>query len=230
MSMTEKLRRPARRVRSEDRGYVQATVVRCIDNRARLDWSRLDDDEQLELVDAIKQASEDGFSLAKLSKRGESLVERVVGLEEGAFAKERRDEQARRDAAEADAKARRLRLDKDDTANFFKAMAEQLVVDAVWLDDVATLVGVIVQFAAGKAFAPAARLEGAGLDAELIVDRRFGVWGGRDGEGVLSGWADRLKHLHAEGWLRVTEPGGPEIRIRLGERLLAVLGDTFKEA
>jgi len=50
-----------------------------------------------------------------------------------------------------------------------------------------------------------------------------GLFGPTDGDGLLSGIEQRLRYLDEERWLRVERPGGPAVRIALGDKLLEVL-------
>jgi hypothetical protein len=107
-------------------------------------------------------------------------------------------------------------------SSFFEDLHAALLANDVWMDDVATLVGVVLQFVSGRPLLPSNRFEGVGKDAKLVVNTNLGMWGSLDAEGTLVAWQSRVQHLAGEGFLTLTTHG-PTWRIGLGARLRDVL-------
>lgn len=190
-----------------------------------------------DLVTLTREAGRGGgFNPARLGKRRkrwESLVERATG-EEGLFERLRTDAEFKVEAArlarEAAKPPRRVRYEEEGAVVLPAELLDWLTEKppVVWVEHVAVLAMTLMQLENVRAIAPKSRIEGAGDEAVLVVDRRFGLTGGdADPDGRLIRWLDCLGDLHRLEWL-VVEQKGQEVRVSRGRRALEIAAGRRK--
>jgi hypothetical protein len=203
--------------------------------RGQADWSRLTVEDERELVAVRHEARSEGDGLQldspAIRDRWEALLEKLAGLESGTFAQQRRDAKVDLKFRELAAKARALRSPKPAAEQgFLLAVHEQIRIRALHVDRVAPLILVLGQLLSGTPSTPSSRIEGEGVDAILVLDRRHGLSANaHDPSGSMASWRTSLKQLHKNHWLTVREGPGPQIVIGLGSRTIRLL-DLKKEA
>ena len=186
-------------------------------------WDRLDAGETAELDELLgKAAIRSGFDLSRLSGREAARLERLVGQVGGRdFAAERRREAEIEKQQDEEARSMRRSFSKEEPANLFLRLYQELADENLLLDDVEVLVGLVCQFASRRTFVPEVRFSGSGRDLTMHLNLNAGMWGGKQ-IGSADGWRARAEHLNAEGWI-VFEGRGPQRTIRLGPKLEAAL-------
>jgi hypothetical protein len=203
--------------------------------KGQADWTRLTVEDEIELVAVRHEARSegDGLQLANqaIRDRWERLLETLAGLPEGHFKQERKNAAVDAKFAQLAAKARALRPPKPTAERAFLAELYRHTAERkLHVDRLPILILVIGQLLAGEPSSPTAHIEGQGVDAILVVDRRHGLAAGsHDPSGSMASWRKSLGQLHRTHWLSVQEGPGPQVRIGLGSRTLRLL-DLNKEA
>ena len=199
---------------------VVARLTAGEDPRPRIEWERLDEREQRELVALCERLAGDGGGnvIADRSRLSETetrrfydLVERGAAFELGHFA---RRAEARK-VKEVDG----MKFSQKQQTSLFRVLYAELAAGEIWIDDVACIGLLLAQFAARRTFVDSAFFEQE-QDGEfaLCYDANRGMRGSVDGLGHLDGIAQRLDYLAAEGWLSIMEKGA-ERRLKLGPKL-----------
>lgn len=198
----------------------------------KLDFAKLDVDEGTDVVRLTRVATEGGgFSFGRLGKRDrvrlEGLIERASG-DEGLFGRQRDEAVAQAEIArlarEAQRPPRRPRFEQPGTVALPAELLDWLVEvpPVIWAEHLAVLSVTLLQIENVTALAPHARIEGAGDSACLVLDRRYGLVGGKhDPDDRLIRWRECLLDLQRLEWL-VVEQHGQEVRVARGRRALEI--------
>jgi hypothetical protein len=197
------------------------------DGGVRVDPDLLSEDEQRELRDLVREASEGGWTLDKLDKkqqrRFEQLVERGAG-DDGIFERARQDSEIRALARSALREAVRRPITRREERGLLAELGRQIRGGYLNVDHAAAVVVLLIAFESGETFGPKQRFEGTGADAVLVIDANWGFASERhDPGGVFAGWKKLVDHAAKNAWF-VVGKAGPEWRISLGARALRVMG------
>lgn len=193
----------------------------------RLDFARLDEDEQTDLLSLVEAtAAGGGFNLARLGKkdrqRFEGLAEEAAGRKPGSVFQAARDLAEFRALGEEFARqgrapARRLELAEEGSVTLSRQVAFDFVRDGVLFPShVAMLVYLVACFENGAVPKPSAAVE---FDGDAIrVDLRRGGGLLPDADGAFIDQGRLLDHLAANHFIDV-EKAGKIVTIRRGSRL-----------
>jgi len=186
--------------------------------RPRLNFARLSEDDARQLVELADRVR--AGDLPRDDAKFLRLVATAADFDSDHFAKRAEAAKAARKRAEREARERRMPFGRRETTNLFLALFEALEAEDIWLDDVVTIVAVLVQLASGKTLMSTSMVEGSAEagDLALVVNGNFGLVGAADGSNLVLGWKARAKFLMEEGWLEASNRG-PSWRLTLGPKL-----------
>jgi hypothetical protein len=213
-----------RRLRANDRHAVLELVARLTageDPRPSPDFDRLTESEAVDLVEFCERVNR---GEAEPDQKFWRLVAASAGFDRDHFERRAAEAKAARKECERSARERRMPFGRRETTNLFLELFRALEADDLWLDDVVTIVAVLVQLAAGKPLISTSTIEGSAAtgDLALVVNANMGLIGGADGSSIALGWQARAKYLAEEGWLGISGRG-PIRRITLGPKLRALV-------
>lgn len=188
----------------------------------RVQWDRLDADEQAEVVRLTERLGEHD---KQETRRWQQLVEKAAA-QPGLFARLVEAAEVRRDIAALARQVVRRPFTRREESGIFHAIAEQVDSGCLLAEHVALLALIFTAFETGG-LPPRSRgrIERDGEVPVLVVEPAFGPWGGDfDPEGdVTARWRQNLEHLEANAWVTVERHGGPW-RVKPGVRALNALG------
>jgi len=210
---------------------VRAVIGRMVDMDGRtVDFDCLDDGEARALLELARRRGGGEPFPESDQRRLETLVERVTGRD-GVFEAHRQAKDAAAKRAELEQLAkrppRRIRYEERGAVILPAELFTQLQYDGerscFGLEHLGVLLWVAACLENGRNLAPRGRIEGAGNDVRLVIDRWLGLGGRFDEHARLGGaWLKAAQHLARNGWLRV-EVSGQNVKIARGPRLLAAL-------
>jgi hypothetical protein len=211
---------------------VAASTTAIANAGLQIKRSRLNEEEQVELLQlAVNARTRRGIEVERLNERDRSRYEQIVekaARRPGVFQalrQERELVQLRRALEPIAREARKppRRIDVHEPGSI--TLPKDVCFDAfdtdepyLWISTLGMLAFVVSQLENGACLAPNGRVEGAGDDAALVIDKRKGFGIRFDGDEQRLTWRDDLDHLAANDMLDLEEIRG-SLYIRRGARL-----------
>jgi hypothetical protein len=222
--------RPAREYLNDSADRVAVWSNAWHGGSLRIKWNRLDDDEALALVKLTDKAAQGrGFDPKRLDKKEqgelEALVEKGAALGLGWFRTTRETDAATREVrrmiAEASRPPQPTVADEERLVRVLHALVKQR---ALHIDRLGVFIYILGQILSYEAESPGARLEGAGDETTLVLNRTLGLGLDHDPHSNATvRWQKAVEQLARNQLLEVDQLG-QEFHVRMGERTLTALG------